>query len=73
LETEGVVQRIVYPQIPVRVEYQLTEKGRALKPVIDAIHTWAERWVPLPERPASFSAVEEKDQVANSNCINALQ
>jgi len=48
LEAEGVVKRIVYPQIPVRVEYQLTDKGRALKPVIDAIHTWAGEWVSLP-------------------------
>ena len=48
LEMEGVVKRIVYPQIPVRVEYQLTEKGRALKPVVDAIHTWANEWVTLP-------------------------
>ncbi len=47
LELEGVVQRIVYPQIPVRVEYQLTEKGYALKPVIDAIHVWATRWVDI--------------------------
>src|SRR5438552_15493613 len=37
LEVEGVVERIVYPQIPVRVEYQLTEKGRALKPVVQEI------------------------------------
>src|SRR3989441_3476603 len=36
LEMEGVIERIVYPQIPVRVEYQLTEKGRALGPVVDA-------------------------------------
>src|SRR5579884_3090327 len=36
LELEGIVERVVYPQIPVRVEYQLTEKGRALQPVIDA-------------------------------------
>ena len=46
LELEGIVKRVVYPQIPVRVEYQLTEKGNALKPVVDAIHTWAEKWVP---------------------------
>ena len=46
LELEGIVNRVVYPQIPVRVEYQLTEKGRALKPVVEAIHTWAEQWVP---------------------------
>ncbi|HYU72167.1 MAG TPA: winged helix-turn-helix transcriptional regulator [Ktedonobacteraceae bacterium] len=53
LETEGVVQRVVYPQIPVRVEYQLTEKGRALKPVVDAIHTWAQQWIPLPDQPVT--------------------
>jgi DNA-binding HxlR family transcriptional regulator len=45
LEAEGIVKRVVFPQIPVRVEYQLTEKGQALKPVIEAIHAWAEEWV----------------------------
>jgi DNA-binding HxlR family transcriptional regulator len=49
LEAEGVVQRVVYPQIPVRVEYQLTEKGHALKPVLDAVQAWADEWVPFPE------------------------
>lgn len=48
LEAEGIVQRIVYPNIPVRVEYQLTEKGRALEPVVKEIHHWAEQWLPLP-------------------------
>ena len=56
LEVEGVVERIVYPQIPVRVEYQLTEKGRALKPVVEAIHTWAEKWVALPEDASTVEA-----------------
>jgi DNA-binding HxlR family transcriptional regulator len=45
LEEEGVVERIVYPQIPVRVEYQLTAKGKAFGPVVEAIHKWAEVWV----------------------------
>jgi len=49
LEVEGVVERVVYPQIPVRVEYKLTEKGQDLKPVVEAIHEWAEKWVKLPE------------------------
>lgn len=49
LELEGIIERIVYPQIPVRVEYQLTEKGRALEPVVQAIQKWAEKWVELPE------------------------
>ena len=62
LEAEGIVKRIVFPQIPVRVEYQLTEKGRALKPVVDAIHTWAEQWVELaPEIVTSLQhQTEEK-------------
>ena len=49
LESEGVVERVVYPQIPVRVEYHLTEKGRDLRPVVQAIHQWAEEWISLPE------------------------
>lgn len=48
LESEGIVERIVYPQIPVRVEYRLTEKGRDLKPVVQSIHAWAEQWIELP-------------------------
>lgn len=48
LEAEGIIERIVYPQIPVRVEYRLTDKGRDLQPVVDAIHQWAEEWVPFP-------------------------
>jgi DNA-binding HxlR family transcriptional regulator len=51
LEVEGIVERIVYPHIPVRVEYQLTEKGKALAPVVDAIHTWAEAWVWPSQEP----------------------
>jgi DNA-binding HxlR family transcriptional regulator len=46
LEQEGVISRVVVPESPVRVEYELTEKGRALEPVVRAIAKWAERWVP---------------------------
>jgi DNA-binding HxlR family transcriptional regulator len=45
LEAEGVIARVVVPETPVRVEYELTEKGRALEPVVRAIAAWAERWV----------------------------
>ncbi len=51
LEDEGIVERVVYPQIPVRVEYRLTEKGYDLRPIVQAMHTWAETWIPLPEPP----------------------
>jgi DNA-binding HxlR family transcriptional regulator len=37
LERDGLVQRIVYPEIPPRVEYRLTDKGIALEPVFQAI------------------------------------
>src|SRR5712671_5753486 len=46
LEVEGIVERVVYPQIPVRVEYKMTEKGRALEPVVNAIQNWSQQWVP---------------------------
>lgn len=45
LETEGVVTRTVVPESPVRVEYELTAKGRALEDAIAAIGKWATRWI----------------------------
>ena len=45
LETEDVVTRTVVPESPVRVEYELTAKGRALEAAIDAIGKWATRWI----------------------------
>jgi DNA-binding HxlR family transcriptional regulator len=44
LEAEGVVLRRVVPETPVRIEYELTEKGRALQGVIEAVSEWASRW-----------------------------
>lgn len=49
LEAEGIVLRRVVPDTPVRVEYELTEKGRDLETAIAAIGAWAERWLELPE------------------------
>ena len=47
LEAEGVVARTVVPETPVRVEYALTKKGRALASSIKAITAWAHRYVTL--------------------------
>ena len=44
LEGEGIVIRKVYPEVPVRIEYELTEKGQELKIVMDEIQKWAEKW-----------------------------
>ena len=45
LEHEGIVQRVVVPDTPVRVEYTLTKKGRALGKAIGAITDWAHTWI----------------------------
>jgi DNA-binding HxlR family transcriptional regulator len=47
LEQEGVVERTVLPETPVRVEYSLTKKGKALAAAVDSIATWAEKYIPL--------------------------
>ena len=44
LEQGGVVTRTVYPEVPPRVEYALTDKGEALRPVIDAMASWGAEW-----------------------------
>lgn len=45
LEKEGIILRNVYPEIPVRIEYVLTDKGKCLEPALDEIQKWAEQWV----------------------------
>ena len=45
LEAEGLVVRTVIPGTPVRVEYHLTEKGRALADVVVAVTDWAHDWL----------------------------
>ena len=47
LELEGIVERTVIPEIPVRVEYSLSVKGRELASAFDAISVWAQKWVSL--------------------------
>ncbi|WP_315121255.1 helix-turn-helix domain-containing protein [uncultured Clostridium sp.] len=44
LESQGIVIRRVYPETPVRIEYELTEKGHDLQGVMDEIQKWAEKW-----------------------------
>jgi DNA-binding HxlR family transcriptional regulator len=51
LEREGIVERHVSPDPPVRVEYELTEKGHALEKALRAVAAWAEEWLPLPAPP----------------------
>jgi DNA-binding HxlR family transcriptional regulator len=45
LEAEGIVERSVLDGSPVRVEYAMTEKGRALEPTVRALKSWAHDWL----------------------------
>jgi len=63
LEECGVVERHTYPEVPPRVEYALTEKGRALVPIIESMREYGTAWLRLddaceesPELPLAFAA-----------------
>ena len=45
LEENGIVERKTYPEVPPRVEYGLTEKGRALEPAVRALKVWARTYL----------------------------
>lgn len=51
LEAEGILTRVVVPEMPVRVEYRLTDKGRGLSQVIAAIVGWLGEWTDYPAQP----------------------
>jgi DNA-binding HxlR family transcriptional regulator len=45
LEEEGIVARRTFPEVPPRVEYALTEKGRALVPIVEDMRSYGKRWL----------------------------
>ena len=44
MEAQGLIHRQVYAEVPPRVEYSLTDLGRSLKPILDALQTWGEKY-----------------------------
>jgi DNA-binding HxlR family transcriptional regulator len=55
LEERGIVTRTIYPEVPLHVEYHLTERGRRLKPVFIAMGIWVQSEDSGPKNEADFS------------------
>ena len=49
MEANGLVHREVYAEVPPRVEYSLTDLGRSLKPILDAMWNWGENYKSMNE------------------------
>lgn len=43
LESDGIVKRTMYAEVPPRVEYSLTDRGRSLKPILDDLYEWGQQ------------------------------
>ena len=56
-EAEGIVERTVIPEMPVRIEYHLTDKGKSLESVLASVSQWAETWVDAPTAEAQCDEV----------------
>ncbi len=56
LEREGIVERNTYPEVPPRVEYELTDKGRALLPLIEDMRRYGYSWLGASEGSVLESA-----------------
>lgn len=48
LETQAVLRRLPISDAPLHVEYELTDKGQELLPILDALARWANKWAALP-------------------------
>ncbi len=65
LEEEGVVERQTFPEVPPRVEYALTDKGRALVPLIEDMRAYGLQWLfEECEEPAAESAPDQDREPA---------
>jgi DNA-binding HxlR family transcriptional regulator len=56
LEADGFVARKVYAEVPPKVEYSLTERGRSLEPVILALKAWGDAHADIPAKPECAAA-----------------
>ncbi|HET9775218.1 MAG TPA: helix-turn-helix domain-containing protein [Gemmatimonadaceae bacterium] len=71
LESEELVARHVVPESPVRVEYDLTPKGRELQSALREIGNWAERWIPLNDESTTSESEKHRPRQASRKARSA--
>ena len=64
LEEEGIVKRQTFPEVPPRVEYALTEKGRALVPLIEDMRTYGREWLGCEADAQPAETVQREPAIA---------
>ena len=64
LEEEGIVERRTYPEVPPRVEYQLTEKGRALLPLIEDMRSYGREWLGVGDCALPAASPDDEPAIA---------
>lgn len=71
LEADGLVKRTVHPEVPPRVEYELTEIGASLEPLINSLKVWGETHALglLELRTAEGAILETKERISTPNTL----
>src|ERR1051326_7990399 len=71
LEEEGIVARRTFPEVPPRVEYALTEKGRALVPIVEDMRAYGRGWLDTPAAASPPAAGRQVVRQIRTPCATA--
>ena len=66
LEQDGLIIHTVYPQVPPKVEYQLSELGQSLEPILVALKEWGETHISLYSKPHPQDMIDENVELETS-------
>jgi DNA-binding HxlR family transcriptional regulator len=61
LERNGLIKRTVFPEVPPRVEYSLTQKGKEVQPIMSALHEVGEQWLSHYGEEVAIAAYQRRD------------
>ncbi|HNQ53745.1 winged helix-turn-helix transcriptional regulator, partial [Methanothrix soehngenii] len=65
---DGVIKRTIYPEVPPRVEYRITDFGKTLIPVLEALCNWGANYLGIEDEDASARQCRQKQQRRNEVC-----